>query len=91
MKKEEFSEIAKIHGELCTLEELLGLMRDCSPSSGMDIELKTGYSDMGRDITRKIRLKDDIALKCYGAIKDVLVRSLIEAQNLFEAITIKGL
>lgn len=91
MKKEEFSKISKIHGELCSLEDVLEEMKGCSPSLGIEIKVKTGYSDMGRDITRTIKMEGDMASDCFGAMKDVIVRSLIEAQNLFEAITIKGL
>lgn len=91
MKKEEFSKISKIHGELCSLEEVLEEMKGCSPSLGIEMRLKTGYSEMGQDIIRIIKMKGDLASDCFGAMKDVIVRSLIEAQNSFEAITIKGL
>lgn len=90
MNKEEFSEIAKIHGQICSLEEMIDTIRNCSPSLGLEIEMKTG-SDMGHDIPRRIRIKGDIGLNCFCAIKGVLENSLIEAQKAFEAITINGL
>lgn len=91
MKKEEFSKISRIHGELRSLEELIDKMKGCSPSSGMEVECKTGYSDMGRDITRTIKIDGDIALKCFSAMREVLEKSLIKAQKQFDAITINGL
>lgn len=91
MNKEEFSEIANLHGQLCSLEELIDKMKGCSPSLGMEIKVKTGYSDMGLDITRSISMDGDIALKCFYAIGDVLKNSLIESEKAFKKIAVNGL
>ena len=88
MTNEEYEQIASINGELSALEDLLKTMKGCSPSSGMSIEVKTGYSDMGHDITRTIKMKDDIALDCFCAIRNVIEGKLEVVQKKFDSIKV---
>lgn len=88
MTNEEYKKIASINGELSTLEDLLKTMKGCSPSSGMSIEVKTGYSDMGHDITRTIDMKNDIALDCFCAIRKVIESRLEVVQKKFDSIKV---
>ena len=88
MTNEEYKNISSIKGELSTLEYLLKTMNGCSPSSGMSIEVKTGYSDMGHDITRTINMEDDIASDCFSEMRKVIESRLEIAQKKFDSIKV---
>ena len=88
MTNEEYKNISRIKGELSALEDLLKTMKGCSPSSGMSIEVKTGYSDMGHDITRTINMEDDIASDCFSEMRKVIESRLEIAQKKFDSIKV---
>ena len=90
MTDEQFKKLSKIQGEIHDLEELERSLDGCSPSLGMSINCKTGYSDMGHDIERHLNIKGDIALECWCAIRDLTRNRLTEMRKKFEKIKIEG-
>lgn len=91
MTNEEYKKIANIQGEIYTLEKLLEAMKGCSPSLGMDMKIKTGYSDMGHDIMRNIDLDGDIASEVFSDMRQIINNRLEKARKKFESIKIDGL
>lgn len=48
------------------------------------IELKTGYSDMGKNITRSTVLDEDIGYKIRDFINDIIHNKIAELEKEFE-------
>ncbi|MBQ7899346.1 MAG: hypothetical protein IJ307_05785 [Bacteroidales bacterium] len=43
---------------------------------GCKLELKTGYAEMGRDLTTTAEFKEDVTEEICKAVKDVIIRRI---------------
>ena len=84
MDKELYEKAVTLQGEIKALEYELESTRDGSPNSGIEITVKTGYSDMGHDITRNMKLSGDMACDVWYLIRDVLKKRIHELEVEFE-------
>lgn len=76
MEISQFKIAEEVYRKKEDLKEQLENLDQGYGSLGIKIEVKTGYSDMGRDITRTIKLEGDIGGEAYRAIKGVIVKNL---------------
>lgn len=60
-------------------EDLKNQLKSLSHGSwslGVKITLKTGYADMGRDLTTTLEFKNNISVEICAAIKDIINRHI---------------
>ena len=85
MKEEKYKKAveikAKIHSLQRNLEDLKGGYWDKTK-----IELKTGYSDMGMDITRSTTFDEEIGYKIRDFINDTINNKIAELEKEFESL-----
>lgn len=71
----------KIHSLQRNLEDLKG-----GNWNKVQIELKTGYSDMGMDITRSTVFDEEIGYKIHEFINDTISNKIAELEKEFESL-----
>lgn len=76
MEISQFKIAEEVYRKKEDLKEQLNNLEAGAWGLGIKIEVKTGYSDMGRDFTRTIELKGDIGIEACSAIKEVILKSL---------------
>ena len=54
------------------LKEQLKSLNHGSWSLGVEIKLKTGYAEMGRDLTTTVKFEKDISVEICAAIKNII-------------------
>lgn len=83
MDLEKYKRAVEIKGKIYSLqknlEDLKGGIWDKTK-----IELKTGYSDMGMDITRSTVFEEEIGYKIRDFINDIIKKKIAELENEFE-------
>ncbi len=84
MKKQLYEKAVSIRCEIDDLQRQLDGCKQISPSSGLKISVKTGYSDMGKDIERHLSLRGDIALDVWCAARKVIEQRIQELEKEFE-------
>lgn len=83
MDIEKYNEAVKIKDEIDDLESELKSLK-AGQCNDIKIELKTGYSDMGRDFTTTARFKGDTAAEIYMAISDIIKRRIAQLEQQFD-------
>ena len=83
MKEEKYKRAVEIKGKICSLKENLKDLKGGFWDK-MRIELKTGYSDMGMDITRSTVFDEEIGYKVRDFINDTINNKIAELENEFE-------
>lgn len=58
------------------LKKQLKSLNHGSWSLGVKIELKTGYAEMGRDLTTTVEFEKDISVEICAAIKNIINRHI---------------
>ena len=85
MDKEKYEKAVKIRGKIYSLrpnlEDLKGGYWD-----KIRIELKTGYSDMGRDITRSTVFDEEIGYKIRDFINETINNEIAKLEKEFETL-----
>ena len=83
MDIDKYNEAVKIKDEIDDLESELKRMKQ-SLCNDIKIELKTGYADMGRDLTNTVRFQGDTAVEIYKAISDIIKGRLAQLEQQFD-------
>lgn len=76
MEISQFKIAEEVYRKAEDLKEQLKKLDSGSWGLGIKIEVKTGYSDMGRDFTNTLELKGDIGVEACSAIKEVIFKKL---------------
>lgn len=84
MRIEYYNKANKIRNEISYLNELLDSTEDGSPSCGLVIVVKTGYSDMGHDITRSMQTRDDLATEIWCIVREHIKGKINKLETEFE-------
>jgi hypothetical protein len=83
MEEEKYKRAVEIKGKIYSLqknlEDLKGGYWDKTR-----IELKTGYSDMGRDLTRSTVFDEEIGYKIHDFINETISNKIAELEKEFE-------
>lgn len=82
MNIEKYNVAVKIQDERDSLELAQKRMKN-GLCDEIKIELKTGYADMGRDITFNVKFKGDIAMDIYMAIDNILIKRIAQLEQQF--------
>lgn len=82
MNVEKFAEALKIKSERDHLEAELHSLKG-GRWNEVQIELKTGYCDMGSDITRRATFKDDVAMEICEAIDNIVKAHIARFEKQF--------
>lgn len=53
-------------------------------SHGVEMKLKTGYADMGRDLTTTVKFEKDISVEICAAIKKIIDRHIDALEKEFK-------
>lgn len=85
MKEEKYKKAVEIK------EKIYSLQRNLEDLKGgywdkTKIELKTGYSDMGMDITRSTTFDEEIGYKIHDFINDTINNKIAELEKEFESL-----
>lgn len=80
MEQSIFDKAQEIQDSKQELEEQLKKLKRGSWGLGIKIKLKTGYADMGRDLTVDVELEKDISVEICAAIQNIISRH-IDALN----------
>lgn len=83
MKEEKYKRAVEIKGKISSLKENLEDLKGGFWDK-MRIELKTGYSDMGMDITRSTVFDKEIGYKVREFINDTINNKIAELEKEFE-------
>lgn len=82
MDVEKFNSAIDLRGKIdCLNNNLSDLKRGLW--NEVKIELKTGYSDMGRDLTCKTTINGEIGWKIEAAIKKIITEQIDELEAQF--------
>jgi hypothetical protein len=85
MEEEIYKRAVEIKGKIYSLqknlEDLKGGYWDKTR-----IELKTGYSDMGRDLTRSTVFDEEIGYKIHDFINETISNKIAELEKEFKAL-----
>lgn len=84
MDRGKFKRAAELNSEIDCLQSELNGRRDTSPQNGLEIKVKTAYSDMGRDIERTMRLRGDIASDVWFSIREMIEKRIKELEQEFD-------
>ena len=84
MELSNFKIAEKLQLEISELKEQLEHIDEGAWSLGVELVLKTGYSDMGRDYTTKAAFKEDITIEICQAVKDVVSRRIEALEKEFK-------
>lgn len=63
----------------CKKEDLKEQLKSLNHGSwhlGVEIKLKTGYAEMGRDLTTTVKFEKDISVEICAAIKKIIDRHI---------------
>ena len=83
MDWEKYEKAVQLRGEIYSLQQNLeDLKGGCWDKTR--IELKTGYSDMGMDLTRSTVFDEEIGYKIRDFINDTIKSKIAELENEFE-------
>lgn len=84
MRIECYNKANKLRNEISYLNELLDSTEDGYPSCGLEIVVKTGYSDMGHDITRSMQTRDDLAMEIWHLVREHINGKINKLETEFE-------
>lgn len=84
MRIEYYNKAKELRSEIGYLNDLLDRTEDGSPSCGLEIIVKTGYSDMGRDITRSMQTRDDLATEIWRMVREHIKGKINNLETEFE-------
>jgi hypothetical protein len=85
MKEEKYKKAVEIKNKIYSLQKNLENLEGGNWDKPR-IELKTGYSDMGMDITRSTVFDEEIGYKIYDFIKDTINNKIAELEKEFESL-----
>ena len=83
MKEEKYKRAVEIKGKIYSLQKNLEDLKG-GYCDNVRIELKTGYSDMGMDITRSTVFDEEIGYKIRDFINDIISNKIAELEKEFE-------
>lgn len=84
MELSNFKIAEKLQLEISELKEQLKYIDEGAWRLGVELVLKTGYSDMGRDYTTKAAFKENIASEICQAVKYVVSRRIEALEKEFK-------
>ena len=84
MELSNFKIAEKLQLEISELKEQLEHIDEGAWRLGVELVLKTGYSDMGRDYTTKAAFKEDITSEICQAVKEVVSRRIEALEKEFK-------
>ena len=85
MDLEKYEKAIEIKGEIYSLQQNLEDLKG-GYWDKVRIELKTGYSDMGMDLTRSTTFHDEIGYQIRDFINDMINNKIAELEKEFEAL-----
>lgn len=85
MDLEKYEKAVKIRGEIYSLQQNLENLKG-GYWDKVRIELKTGYSDMGMDITRSTVFDEEIGNELHNFIVDTIKKKINDLETEFEAL-----
>lgn len=85
MDWEKYEKAVKIRGEIYSLQQNLEDLKG-GYWNKVRIELKTGYSDMGMDITRSTVFDEKIGNELHDFIVDTIKKKINDLETEFEAL-----
>lgn len=85
MDLEKYEKGVKIRGEIYSLQQNLKDLKGGFWNK-VRIELKTGYSDMGMDITRSTVFDEEIGNELHDFIVDTIKKKINDLETEFEAL-----
>lgn len=83
MDKEKYEKAVNIRGRIFSLQRNLEDLKG-GHWDKTRIELKTGYSDMGMDITRSTVFDEEIGYKIHDFINDTIKKKINDLEKEFE-------
>ena len=83
MDLEKYKRAVEIKGKIYSLQKNLEDLKG-GHWDKTRIELKTGYSDMGMDLTRSTVFEEEIGYKIRDFINDIIKKKIAELENEFE-------
>lgn len=83
MKEEKYKRAVEIKGKIYSLQKNLEDLKG-GYWDNVRIELKTGYSDMGMEITRSTVFDEEIGYKIRDFINDIISNKIAELEKEFE-------
>ena len=84
MRIEYYNKANELRSKISYLNDLLDRTEGCSPSCGLEIIVKTGYSDMGHDITRSMQTRDDLATDIWYMVREHIKGKINKLETEFE-------
>lgn len=84
MRIEHYNKANKLRNEISYLNNLLDSTENGSPSHGLNIIVKTGYSDMGHDITCEMETRDDLAMEIWRIVREHIKEKINILETEFE-------
>lgn len=84
MEKEYYEKARLLNNEIDNLKYLLKSTSNGSPSCGLEIIVKTGYSDMGRDLTCNMKTRDDLAIEIWRMVREHIQSKIDKLEKEFE-------
>lgn len=85
MDLEKYERAVEIRGEIYSLQQNLEDLKG-GYWDKVRIELKTGYSDMGMDLTRSTTFHDEIGYQIRDFINDTIKKKINDLEEEFEAL-----
>ncbi len=85
MKEEKYKKAVEIKNKIYSLQKNLEDLKG-GYWDKMRIELKTGYSDMGMDLTRSTVFDEEIGYKIRDFINDTIKKKINDLETEFEAL-----
>lgn len=85
MKEEKYKKAVEIKGKIYSLQKNLEDLKG-GYWDKIRIELKTGYSDMGRDITRSTVFDEEIGYKIRDFINETINNEITKLEKEFETL-----
>lgn len=83
MEEEKYKRAVEIKGKIYSLQKNLEDLKGGNWDKTR-IELKTGYSDMGKDLTRSTVFDEEIGYKICEFINDTINNKITELEKEFE-------
>ena len=84
MRIEYYNKANKLRNEISYLNNLLDSTENGSPSHGLKIIVKTGYSDMGYDFTCEMETRGDLAMEIWCLVREHIKGKMNKLETEFE-------
>lgn len=85
MEEEKYKKALEIKGKIFSLQKNLEDLKG-GHWDEVRVELKTGYSDMGMDLTRSTTFDEEIGYKIRDFINDIISHKIAELEKEFETL-----